>query len=200
MDHIVPRWEWRTFGQDFGAAEARFAALEAVDVQNSEEVYLVSAATDANVKVRDGLLDIKRLERVDEHGLEQWRPELKAPFPIGASAVAQAWVALGLPESAPAASALSLDQLVAALTSSRVPIRVMNVQKTRTRYRVDGCISELTDVVVDGTKMRTVAIEDADAEKVVAAVRSMALDGFRNISYPRALKQLLGWPIPGAQP
>ena len=56
-------------------------ALHAVEVQNSEEIYLVSAATDANVKIRDQLLDIKRLERVDEHGLEQWRPELKAAVP-----------------------------------------------------------------------------------------------------------------------
>ena len=55
-------------------------------------------------------------------------------------------------------------------------------------------------MVVDGTAMRTVAIEDVDAEKVVAAVRSMALDGLPNTSYPRALKQLLGLPIQGAQP
>jgi exopolyphosphatase/guanosine-5'-triphosphate,3'-diphosphate pyrophosphatase len=200
MDHIVPRWEWRTFGPDLGDAEARFKALHVVDVQNSEEIYLVSAATDANVKIRDQLLDIKRLERVDEHGLEQWRPELKAPFPIGASAVARARAVLGLPESRPAASALALEQFIAAMTSASVHVRVVNVRKTRTRYLVDGCISELTTVVADGTKLRTVAIEDADAQKVIAAVRSMALGGLPNISYPRALKQLLGLPIEGAQP
>jgi exopolyphosphatase/guanosine-5'-triphosphate,3'-diphosphate pyrophosphatase len=199
MDHIVPRWEWRTFGPDFGDAEARFKALHAVGVQHSEEIYLVSAATDANVKVRDQLLDIKRLERVDAHGLEQWRPELKVPFPLGASVVARARAALGLPESPPAPSELSLDQLLATTTSTSVPVRVVTVRKTRTRYLVDGCISEMTSVVVDGTVMRTVAIEDVDAEKVVAAVRSMALDGVPNTSYPRALKKFLGLPNQGAQ-
>ena len=27
MENIIPRWEWRTFGHDFGEAEHRFAAL-----------------------------------------------------------------------------------------------------------------------------------------------------------------------------
>ena len=29
MDKIIPRWEWRTFGTAFGAAEATFAATRA---------------------------------------------------------------------------------------------------------------------------------------------------------------------------
>ena len=97
MDKIVPRWEWRTFGQDFGPAEPRFAALSPEKVQKSEEVYLLVAGSDANVKVRDQLLDIKQLERVNEDGLEQWRPVLKEPFPLKAVTVAAVRAALGLP-------------------------------------------------------------------------------------------------------
>ena len=44
MTDIVPRWEWRTFGDDFGAADERFAALEPERVQESDELYLLSAA------------------------------------------------------------------------------------------------------------------------------------------------------------
>jgi exopolyphosphatase/guanosine-5'-triphosphate,3'-diphosphate pyrophosphatase len=200
MDKIIPRWEWRTFGQAFGAAEARFAELRPANIQTSEEIYLLSSASDANVKIRAELLDVKRLEGVNDHGLEQWRPALKVAFPIVASAVATARVELGLPEAPPAASALSLDRLIAELTSTGVPVRVVNVRKTRRRYLVDGCVSELTDVVADGTKVRTVAIEDADAQKVLAAVRSMELGGFPNISYPRGLKQLFSLPFQVAQP
>ncbi len=69
-------------------AEAAFAALTEEKVQQSEELYLVSAASDANVKIRDGLLDIKLLEHVDSNGLEQWKPVIKEPFPLKASAVA----------------------------------------------------------------------------------------------------------------
>ena len=79
MENIVPRWEWRTFGQDFGNAEKHFATLHAERVQSSEEIYLLAAGSNANVKIRDGLLDIKILERVDANGLEQWRPAIKRP-------------------------------------------------------------------------------------------------------------------------
>ena len=34
---IVPRWEWRTFGTRFGAAETYLAALSPTGVQESDE-------------------------------------------------------------------------------------------------------------------------------------------------------------------
>ena len=57
MPAIIPRWEWRTFGSRFGAAEDQFAALTPGGVQESDELYLLSEAGD-NVKVRDDLMDI----------------------------------------------------------------------------------------------------------------------------------------------
>src|SRR4051794_30436792 len=63
---IVPRWEFRTFG-DAGVSFDD----EPERVQESDEVYILSLHGDASVKVRDGLMDVKLLERVDEHGLEQ---------------------------------------------------------------------------------------------------------------------------------
>ena len=44
---------------------SQFAALGAEKVQNSEEIYLLASGSDANVKIRDDLMDIKLLERVD---------------------------------------------------------------------------------------------------------------------------------------
>jgi exopolyphosphatase/guanosine-5'-triphosphate,3'-diphosphate pyrophosphatase len=190
LDHVVPRWEWRTFGQEFGEAEPRFAALAVEKIQNSAEIYLVSTGSDANVKVRDGLMDIKLLERVDANGLEQWRPVLKEPFPLAAAALAQVFAALGVPAVPLTNDSLSLDRLFARLAPAGA--RVVNVLKTRRRYHVQGCVAELTDIVADGTKVRTVAIEDADPAKVIAAVRAMGLDEYPNTSYPRGLKKVIG--------
>ena len=39
---IIPRWEWRTFGDRFGRANAAFAALKRTGVQDSDELYLLS--------------------------------------------------------------------------------------------------------------------------------------------------------------
>lgn len=58
MDKITPRWEWCTFGQEFGEAEAVLAALASEGAQDSDELCLLSPVCDANVKVRDGLMDI----------------------------------------------------------------------------------------------------------------------------------------------
>ncbi len=72
---IHPRWEWRTFGDHFGPAEEAFAKLTSTGMQESDELYLLSAEhPDINVKVRFNLLDIKKLVEVDPDGLEQWRP------------------------------------------------------------------------------------------------------------------------------
>ncbi len=200
MQNIVPRWEWRTFGQSFGAADARFAAMKSDKVQQSEEVYLLAAHSDANVKIRDGLLDIKLLEHVDSNGLEQWRPVSKDQFPLPAQAVASLRKALSLPEVAAEPQSSSLEELLAAIAPPGGSVRVVHVTKTRTRYIVGGCTSEVTDVIASGTKVRTIAIEDADPAKVIAAVRSMGLDCYQNTSYPRGLKTAIGFSGDSAPP
>jgi len=97
MNTIIPRWEWRTFGTAFGAADAKFAALTTEKVQESDEIYLLSPLTDANVKIRAELMDLKTLEQVSAAGLEQWRPVMKASFPLGQADVGTVCTALGVP-------------------------------------------------------------------------------------------------------
>ena len=192
MDLIVPRWEWRTFRQDLSKVEPRFAALAPDKVQQSAEVYVLVIDSDANVKYRDNLLDIKQLECVNDDGLEQWRPLLKEPFPLAPATIAQVRAALGLPATLMNGDAMTFEALVAALESAAATIRTVSVTKIRTRYHIHGCSAELTDVVADGRKVRTVAIEDKDPAQVTAAVRAMELDHYPNINYPRGLKQLIG--------
>ena len=153
---------------------------------------MLAAGSDANVKIRDELLDIKVLERVDANGLEQWRPVSKERFPITASTVAFVEKALAAGRGA-AIRQPTLDQLIAEIAPEGGPVHVVKVSKTRTRYLVEGCVSEVTEVVADGNKVRTIAIEDSDPAKVIAAVRTMGLDGFKNTSYPRGLKMAVGF-------
>src|SRR3954467_12129796 len=128
MAEIVPRWEWRSFGEQFGAAEEHFAALEPGRIQESDELYLLSRAVDENVKVRDDLLDVKELERVDRDGLEQWTPVLKASFPIPASELAQALERLHAGGQALGQDEYSLDDLVE-LASADDELRAVRVHK-----------------------------------------------------------------------
>ncbi len=191
MAEVIPRWEWRVFGEGSGLAEAYLAALEADKSQASDEIYLLSSICDANVKVRDGLMDVKELTRTDVHGLEQWRPVMKDAFPLPAADVARVLAALGV-KSPLKRAAYTLEQILVELVDPDCRLRAVRVHKERTRYTVDGCMAELTEVVADGRTVRTVAVESEDPARVLAALRSLGLDGLENVSYPRGLKRLVG--------
>jgi exopolyphosphatase/guanosine-5'-triphosphate,3'-diphosphate pyrophosphatase len=191
MDTIVPRWEWRTFAASFGDADQRFRELPPGKVHESDELYLLSPNCDANVKIRDGLMDIKTLEQVDAHGLEQWRPVMKAAFPLPAAEVAMVCVALHV-APLPPRDAYALEAMQAELAQPSRGVRAVPIHKQRQRYTVGGCSAEMTELVADGRAMRTVAIEFEDPARVWAAVREMGLERFENLSYPRGLKRLLG--------
>jgi len=190
MAEIIPRWEWRTFGLRFGTAEGHFAALTPGGIQESDELYLLSSAGD-NVKVRDDLMDIKVLVEVDADGLEQWRPVMKAGFPLPAADVSKVLEALHLPRPPLAREAYTLDQFVTEVAEPSGAMRAVKVHKRRVRYMVGGCTAEVSDVVADGRPTRTIAIESEDAAAVIAAVRSVGLGGYVNTSYPKGLRALI---------
>ena len=74
-----PRFEFRSFGQNFDEAAKRMARLsvpvpEKVWERSSDEIYILSRTNDINnTKIRDGKMDIKTyVQTVDN--LEQWNP------------------------------------------------------------------------------------------------------------------------------
>jgi exopolyphosphatase / guanosine-5'-triphosphate,3'-diphosphate pyrophosphatase len=190
MSEIVPRWEWRTFGRRFGAAETRLAALPPGGEQESDEIYLLSAAG-GNVKVREALMDIKVLRQVNADGLEQWTPVMKAGFPLPAADVARAFEALGLPIPSSLRAGYTLEEFIKAFAAPGGAMRSINVHKRRTRYTVGGCMAELSDVVANGKPIRTIAVESEHAEAVMRTVRELGLCGYANTSYPRGLAALI---------
>ena len=177
-------------GLRFRRAEVRGASPE--EVQKSSEVYLLVAGSDANVKFRDNLLDIKQLECVNHDGLEQWRPVLKEPFPIQAESIAAVRAALGLPPGPMIGDAASFDALVAGLHSAAPACAALREQGADSVSHPGLLRRAHQSQRAEGKLVRTAAIEDADATRVIEAVRAMGLDHFPNTSYPRGLKQLLG--------
>jgi exopolyphosphatase / guanosine-5'-triphosphate,3'-diphosphate pyrophosphatase len=191
MENIIPRWEWRTFGETFGECGDRFAALEPGGIQESDEIYLLSPLADVNLKIRNLLMDIKTLEQVNPDGLEQWRPVMKGAFPLSATEVNNVFNALRAARPPFARPEYTLEQFLGELAPIG-GLRVVEVHKKRTRYTVGGCMAELAEIVAGGRKIRTVAMESEDAARVIAAVRQLGLDRFKNVNYPRGLKQLVG--------
>jgi exopolyphosphatase/guanosine-5'-triphosphate,3'-diphosphate pyrophosphatase len=187
---IISRWEWRTFGTRFGAAEAVFRAMTPTGIQESDELYLLSGAGD-NVKVRDDLMDIKVLKEVNPEGLEQWMPIMKVGFPLAAADVTKVFEALRQPIPQLSRDDYTLEQFRDDLVAPSGVLRTVDVHKRRVRYTIGGCISEVSDVVADGRETRTIAIESEDPAAVMAAVRSVGLGDYVNTSYPRGLADLI---------
>jgi exopolyphosphatase / guanosine-5'-triphosphate,3'-diphosphate pyrophosphatase len=184
------RWEWRTFGAGADAGAPAFEGRPATGTADSDERYLLSAGG-TTVKIRDGLMDVKALLAVNSDGLEQWRPVLKVAFPIDGDAIRTVWEALRLPAPVLSRESYTAEQLEAELTGPGTGVRAVAVHKHRMRYVIDGCTSELTDVVADGRTTRTIAVETEDPALVTAAVRTLGLADYRNTAYPPGLAALL---------
>jgi exopolyphosphatase/guanosine-5'-triphosphate,3'-diphosphate pyrophosphatase len=188
---IVPRWEWRTFGESFGDAEERLRTGGATRIGESDELYLLSLESDASVKVRDGLMDVKRLEAVSEVGLEQWRPVLKAAFPLTSADVDVVLTSLGVVRPL-ARDAYTLDELLDDIVNADPALHAIDVHKRREHFTFADCMAELSELRTDVGSRRTIAIESEDPARVLAAVGELGLGGRANVNVPRALKALAG--------
>jgi exopolyphosphatase / guanosine-5'-triphosphate,3'-diphosphate pyrophosphatase len=171
---IIPRWEWRTFGAGFGAAEERLAASEAGKVEESDEVYLLSLHGDASVKLRGGLIDAKRLLQTDG-SLEQWMPVFKAPIPL------------------PDADAAALLDLLGVQALTTTDLRETAMRKRRAHFTIGGCMAELSEFRTKEGRTQTIAVEATDPQLVRAAVRELGLERAHTMCVARGLKALVGW-------
>jgi exopolyphosphatase/guanosine-5'-triphosphate,3'-diphosphate pyrophosphatase len=190
MTDIVPRWEWRTFGADFGAAEEVFAAMESTAIQESDEVYLRTGSGPI-VKIRDDLMDVKVLQAVSPEGLEQWVPVMKEGFPLPAADVSKVFGMLKIAPPQLEHDSYTPDQLLSEVIESHPEVSAVPVHKRRARYTLDGCMAEVTDLLVDGIPVRTIAIESEDPDDVIAAVESAGLGTLLNHNFVRGMAMVL---------
>ena len=197
---MIPRWEWRTFGETFGGAEVRLTALPPTSVNESEELYVLSSRVEASIKVRDGKLDVKRLERRSEDGLEQWKPVAEAEFPLAAADVEALLAALRVRVPTLGRETYALDELIDEVVEPVADLVAVPVHKDRAHHLLDGCPVELTELRSSARTTRTIAVEDEDPALVRATVEGLGLWSRPNTSVPRGLAGLLEldwrWPEP----
>ena len=150
-------------------------------------MYLVSRVTDAGVKVRDGLLDVRNSARRAD-GLEQWTPVRKAGS-----------------RSRPTRSRPSSTGCVTRAITRRLLARRAARRRGEGQPDAGGPRAQATAAVhnrqlhgradrfrTDVGNTRTVAVESDDADAVTAAVRNLGLADLTNTSFPRGLKALAG--------
>ncbi len=194
MEKIIPRWEWRTFGEDLSEGIKSIQAYPEGTIRQSSEIYILSEKSNDNTKIRDQLMDIKTLLRVNRDGLEQWTPILKAGFPIHITDLAIVYKAFNLPFPYFKKDEYNYDEYLANLIRTNKQLYVIEVIKERHGFTVNDCIVEFAEVKFNGRPIKTIAVEHANPDLVIKTVKKLNLDHYENINYIKAMKQQFGLP------
>ena len=195
MEKITPRWEYRVFADDLGAVEGSIRAYERTRVLDSAEDYIICRSSGNNVKIRDGVLDIKQLQNTNEDTLEQWMPVLKVGFACPAEEAVRIFTAFGLPAPKMEREEYTYDQFIAEVVGGVEELAVVKVTKKRHGFMIREAIVEVAEVTFDGIPMKTAAAEHTDPALVMELVRELGLDAFPNVNYIKAMKRTVGMEV-----
>ncbi len=192
---IVPRAEFRVFGQ---------SVIELVqsNIWNGKtvlfkarkmpmETYFLSVHTDeANVKVRDGLLDIKTKVGETPEGYEIFQPRGKFQFPVNKSDLSEILSHLKVD--------ISLDQneypieTFIEMARSNPSLAPVTVEKMRYGFTIDGIICEYATVWLNGAQIETACAESENYAGMKEVIEGMGISEMPNTNYLRAAKRVLG--------
>jgi len=191
MNEIIPRWEWRTFTNYLGQAEVNIRKHPQGKTRESSEVYILSGVCMDNIKVRNNLIDIKTLRRVNEDGLELWLPVMKGKFPLPSTEIEKVFKCIRVSLPKLERTEYTFEQYLDEVIRPSKLLKAVNVYKKRTGFTINNCIVEIAEVKVDDKWIKTAAVEMEDPELVIKTVRELGLDSFPNINYLNGLKNLI---------
>jgi hypothetical protein len=192
---IVPRAEFRVFGRGvidivkpnmWNGKTVLFKAREM-----PAETYFLSANTnDANVKVRDGLLDIKTKVGETPEGYEIFQPRGKFQFPVSRADLATILSHLEV-EMRLDADSYTIDAFIA-MARKHPDLAPVTVEKMRYGFTVDGIICEYAQVWFNGALVETACAESENYAGMKAVIEGLGLAGMPNTNYLRAAKRVVG--------
>ena len=192
-----PRFEFRSFGQNFNAAAKRMARLsmpipEKVWERYSDEIYILSRTNDINnTKVRDGKMDIKTyIQTVD--GMEQWNPLMKGEFPIQASILKnEVFPAFMVSMPALTKEVYTFEEFME-MIDAHPDLAAVKVHKQRFGYMVNNTLCEYGEVLINVARVVTINSESTEVEDITKTVKDIGLEGVENINYLQAIKRVIG--------
>ncbi|KAF0167152.1 MAG: hypothetical protein FD157_314 [Rhodocyclaceae bacterium] len=192
---IVPRAEFRVFGQGvIDLVKERMWNGKTVLFQARRmpaETYFLSVNTDeANVKVRDGLLDIKTKVGETPEGYEIFQPRGKFQFPVKRDDLATILSHLKV--------SIALDQDNYTIESfiemarKHPELCPVSVEKMRYGFTVDGIICEYAQVWFNGALMESACAESENYAGMKQVVEGLGIAAMPNANYLKAAKRVVG--------
>jgi len=199
MQAIIPRYEFRAFAQNFGLAEEKMRKLSKLDkFRETSEIYILSNSNNENnVKIRYDTLDIKVFVK-EQKGLQQWKPRMRAEFPMKMEVLRDdVFPALGAAVPEFNRSEYTLEQFLEDIMIPNPELALARLFKRRFGYTINGCISEIAELLINGAAIKTMALESADIETVLKVRQKLGLHEYENVNYLLAIKRILGMEPPG---
>jgi hypothetical protein len=192
---IAPRAEFRVFGRSvievvkqhmWNGKTVLFQAR-----RMPAETYFLSANTNAaNVKVRDGLLDIKTKVGETPEGYEIFQPRGKFQFPVKrddlATILSHLKVDLALTEDS-----YTIDAFIA-IARKHPELRAVTVEKMRYGFSIDGIICEYAQVWFNGAMLESACVESENYTGMKQVIEGLGLAGMPNTNYLKAAKGVVG--------
>jgi hypothetical protein len=192
-----PRFEFRTFGQNFDEIHKRMARLsvpipEKVWERHSDEIYIMSRTNDINnTKIRNGKMDIKTFVKTVE-GLEQWNPLMKGEFPMPANVLLnEVFPAFQVEIPALTKEAYTYEEFMQ-MIQNHSNLQAVRVHKQRFGYMVNDTICEYGVVLINGARVVTINTESTETEDIRKTIADIGAEGLENINYLQAIKRVIG--------
>jgi hypothetical protein len=192
---IVPRAEFRVFGKDIlDGVKQRMWNGKTVLFQARKmpaETYFLSVNTDeANVKVRDGLLDIKTKVGETPEGYEIFQPRGKFQFPVKRADLATILSHLKVSTTLDQES-YTIDEFIA-LARKHPELCPVSVEKTRYGFTIDGIICEYAQVWLNGAMVESACAESENYAGMKQVVEGLGIAEMPNTNYLKAAKRVVG--------
>lgn len=177
-------WEWRAFGQISESLASRIFAyplrMGLSDIRG-EDIYLVSPASDQNVKLREfptgWYLKFKLLLATKQEAVELYRESARFThrFPVSFEHLEEAarLLEVKLPGSLDESATFDEDELVQLLVESSPPAIKIKVRKKRSQFQFDGGWLEMAEVWFARNRMQSVSIHSPDIEIVEGMIERL---------------------------
>ncbi len=195
---IIPRAEFRVFGQNIiEIVQEKMWNGKTILFQARKmplETYFLSVNTnEANVKVRDGLLDIKTKVGETPEGYEIFQPRGKFQFPVKKDDLATILSHLKVNMTLDKGT-YTIDEFIS-MARKHPEMAPVTVEKMRYGFTIDGIICEYAKVWLNGALAETACAESENYAGMKVVIEGLGLSAMANTNYLKAAKRVIGMEV-----
>jgi hypothetical protein len=192
---IIPRAEFRVFGQGvIDIVKQKMwdagALLQKARRMPPETYFLSTRTSEANVKVRGGLLDIKTKVGETPEGYEIFQPRGKFQFPVKREDLAAILAHLRV-EMSLERETYSIEDFIA-MARKHPDLVPVSVEKMRYGFTVGGVICEFAQVWFNGAMVESACCESENYAGMRQVVETLGIAAMPNTNYLKAAKRVVG--------